>query len=339
MERKGERPRRVAVLMPALTLVLVLVTVAVAGCGAADFVAKLNPFDGKGDTTTSTPAVSASTSTSAVATSSTGTSGGGATTTRRGGTLTSARAGFASPEAAVQAVVQPGWVVQLAWEADGKAEVWAGPPNSEFERGFSCVEAAGAWSVVSEWVLGGPGETPGGGTSSGGTTRTTRRGATTTTGSSTGDGQLVGGPWYEADYPEIWEAGSGLGKPFREDAYPWPSQPGYPGTGAAQAVWNATGEMLNLLKEKQLTDATWYVTEDFYRNFFFDFFNPGEPVDFYEFELTGWKDRGDGSYAIWADLYDRDAVSSSLRRAIFRGSPAGGGGILWDVDIWAPEDL
>jgi len=237
-------------------------------------------------------------------------SGSGTTRTTRAGT-----GRHETPEAAVGAVAPAGWVFKVVAEDASWAEIWGGPPQSEFVTAYIVRRGAGGWIVTEQVPIGG--EEPGDG------------------------GSLVGGPWREQDFPEIFEPGSGLYVDFRMDAYPSPTHSAYPQNNAgARAVWLSLGEMLNHLKEGYITDATWYVTADFYRHFFFDFFNPGEPTSFDEFELMGWQEAGGDQFQIWANLYSSDAVSSFLRRAVFTGvaQPDGTGLMVW-VDLWEPIEL
>ncbi len=294
-------------------LLLWAVLIAVIGVGAGGCSVSL-PWDKK-TTTSSTGDVSTSktddTASGAGEVFVTDTTQGAATTR----TTDVGKARFDTPEAAVKAVVPAGWVVKVASRQADRAEVWAGPPQSEFLTAYMVRKEAGGWVVTEEMPLGVEG--------------------------SEGGDYLVGGPWYEQDFPEVFEPGSDLYVPFRTDKYPTPGHKGYPSNNAAAAtVWLSLGEMLNYLKQGYIVDATSYVTADFYRHFFFDFFNAGEPTDLYEFELTGWQETDGSDFQIWANLYSADAVSSFLRRAVFSGAtrPNGTGLIVW-VDLWEPIEL
>lgn len=299
-----------------LTLVLVMTSVWLGGCSislpwekdtttASTTVSVTSPAAG-GETFATTTGTGQTTVTSSV---------GGSSTTR---TTRPGTAGYGTPEAAVKAVAPAGWALKVVARESSRAEVWAGPPQSEFVTAYIVQRGANGWVVTDERPL--DGGDPGG---------------------YEGDGYLIGGPWYEADFPEIFAPGSDLYVPFRTDAYPRPQFGGYPQDNAgAQAVWLSLGEMLNYLKEGDIPTATLYVNADFYRHFYFDFFNPGEPTDFYAFELTGWQDAGGDHFQIWANLYSRDATSRYLSRAVFTGVALGDGtGLMVWVDIWVPVEL
>lgn len=282
-----------------MTVVFVVsMTLLLGGCGIS------LPLPWKKDTTTteavSTTALSADTPTEVTG------------TTRTTRTLAKQHL---TPEAAVTAVAPAGWVLEVVAEQKNWAEVWAGPPQSEFDTVYIVRRGAGGWVVTEQALIG----------------------------DEVGyyDDSLVGGPWREQDFPEIYQPGSGLFVEFHSGAYPNPAHAEYPQNNAgAQTVWLSLGEMLNKLKEGYITDATSYVTADFYRHFFFDFFNSGEPTSFNEFELTGWQEAGGNQFQVWANLYSSDAVSSFLRRAVFTGVslPDNTGLMVW-VDIWEPIEL
>jgi hypothetical protein len=232
---------------------------------------------------------------------------------------TSAGDAYPTPEEAVQAVVGGDWVVSTAWMQGDEAEVWAGPPYSEFVSGFSVVKTSAGWEVVDHWELEGV-EDP---SSSGGY--------------SGGSDDLVGGPWYPGDFPEMFELGSGLWEPFRTDSYPRPPNTSFPSSGNAWVVWDSVGRMLNDLKMGRIADATRYVTADFYQIFYFSLFEEAE-ARLREFELTGWEDLGDGFYAVWANLQFSPAGGGAYtQKAVFVGAADRGGvGIMLDVDLWEP---
>jgi hypothetical protein len=224
---------------------------------------------------------------------------------------------FPTPEEAVQAEVGREWVVSTAWMQGDEAEVWAGPPYSEFVLGFAVTRTAAGWHVVDTWDLGDEGDDHG---------------------STGGYDDILGGPWYPGDFPEIFELGSGLFEPFRTDIYPRPANTSYPSSGDAWVVWDSLGRMLNDLKMGRITEATRYVTSDFYQIWYFSLFDEVE-VRLREFELTGWEDMGGGFYSVWADLRFNPAGGGAYRqKAVFTGVVnRGGSGILVYADLWEPR--
>lgn len=209
--------------------------------------------------------------------------------------------GYRTPEDAVRARVGSTYVLDVRNAKGAKAEVWVGPPNSEF-LGIYDVEKNedGSWSVTGQ-----------------------REVPSMEEGSGQEEPPMSSAPWVDS-----------RGHGFESGRYTPPRRPTYPQYGAANEAWMAVGDMFGALKTGNVSAAKEQVTDEFYAEYKYDFFSRKFLDNFRDFEITGWSGMNDTETLIGVKLYYKGGWKQDL---LMTGSVGHPHGFVVDGDLWPPR--
>ncbi len=186
--------------------------------------------------------------------------------------------GYSTPEEAVRARAGSTMVLDVRNQTDDTAEVWVGPPNSEFMGIYDVKKGAdGSWTVTGQRDIPALGEGDEGGGSGGGAS-----------------------------------SGGSKGTSYQTGPLPNPDRTAYPSVGHANAAWMAVGNMFGALKTGDVAGARKFCTADFYSTYKDDLFDQDFLKRFHDFEVRGYSD-GDGwNPRIWVRLYYDNGLAQNI---------------------------
>lgn len=118
---------------------------------------------------------------------------------------------------------------------------------------------------------------------------------------------------------------------------PDPTRSGLPPNGYAASAWKNVDKLLNALKAKRVDEATLFVTEDFYKRFFYNLFSTERYISLQRFKLRGYDVLGDKEVRVWARLFFDDGINRYQQDIAFQTEARSSNSIVVDAIVYQPR--